>query len=390
MKKNWPIKQLKDLIDRIERLETPIPGNDYRQLGVRLWGVGAYERPTIDGGETKYKTLAKVEANDVVLNKIWARNGSVSVVPKELSGSYVSGEFPTFTIRTQFLEPKWFYYYTKTKVFWAQCDEKSQGTSGKNRIRPEKFLEIPIPLPPLVEQRRITECLNTLLIKLADLKNNKEYVLKKTGQLVEVQFRKFIKDNNKRVKFLPFTEFTRLERRPVPIVPENYYKEIGTYSYGRGIFHKNPRSGFEVGNKDLFKVKSNDLILQITFAWEGAIALAGPQDDGLYCSVRYPTFRVDETICSPKYALMYLKTEEGVSKLGQLSPGSAGRNRVLSLKRLNELIVPVLPLEMQNYLIEELEKRTAKILRLEDEIDSISQKIIPSVLNKVFKNDYHD
>jgi type I restriction enzyme R subunit len=38
--------------------------------------------------------------------------------------------------------------------FWAQCDALSMGTSGKNRIKPEKFLTICIPLPPRAGQRR--------------------------------------------------------------------------------------------------------------------------------------------------------------------------------------------------------------------------------------------
>ena len=123
-------------------------------MGVRLWGGGAYERETIDGGATQYKTLSRVAENDVVVNKIWARNGSVAVVPGDLDGCYVSPEFPTFAVKKETLEPLWFHWFTKTIGFWRQCDLKSHGTSGKNRIRPERFLEIQIPLPGIEEQRR--------------------------------------------------------------------------------------------------------------------------------------------------------------------------------------------------------------------------------------------
>jgi hypothetical protein len=47
-------------------------------------------------------------------------------------------------------------------------------------------------------------------------------------------------------------ELLRLERRPVKVEPEKLYQEIGIYCFGRGIFHKTPCTGFEVGNKDLF------------------------------------------------------------------------------------------------------------------------------------------
>jgi type I restriction enzyme S subunit len=54
-------------------------------------------------------------------------------------------------------------------------------------------------------------------------------------------------------------ELLRLERRPVKVEPEKLYPEIGIYCFGRGIFHKNPRTGFEVGDKDLFLLKEAEL-----------------------------------------------------------------------------------------------------------------------------------
>jgi type I restriction enzyme, S subunit len=142
--------------------EAVMPGKSYRQVGVRLWGLGAYERETLDGADTQYRTLSRMETGDIVVNKIWARNGSVAVIPPELAGCYGSGEFPAFAPDQTRLDPRWFHWITKTKWFWEQCDQKSQGTSGKNRIRPEQFLEICVPLPPLTAQRRIVARIEAL------------------------------------------------------------------------------------------------------------------------------------------------------------------------------------------------------------------------------------
>lgn len=46
-------------------------------------------------------------------------------------------------------------------------------------------------------------------------------------------------------------ELLRLERRKVKVEPERLYQEIGIYCFGRGIFRKLPRTGLEVGDKDL-------------------------------------------------------------------------------------------------------------------------------------------
>jgi type I restriction enzyme S subunit len=66
------------------------------------------------------------------------------------------------------LDPQWMHWLTKTSDFWTQCDQKSQGTSGQNRIKPELFLEIEIPLPPLEEQRRIVARIEELARKVVE------------------------------------------------------------------------------------------------------------------------------------------------------------------------------------------------------------------------------
>jgi len=160
---------------------------------------------------------------------------------------------------------------------------------------------------------------------------------------------------------ISFGALTRLERRPVDVIADHQYQEIGTYSYGRGIFHKQPRSGLEVGNKDLFLMKEGDLILQVTFAWEGAIALCSKAEDGLYGSVRYPTFRVDEDRCFAPFLAKYLNTQQGLDQIGRICPGSAGRNRVLAIKRLPEIMIPLPPLDEQRRIVARIEELTAKV-----------------------------
>jgi type I restriction enzyme, S subunit len=153
----------------------------------------------------------------------------------------------------------------------------------------------------------------------------------------------------------------RLERRPVAIQADKLYGEIGTYSFGRGIFHKTPRTGLEVGDKKLFVIKEGDFILQITFAWEGALALASIAEDGMYCSTRYPTFRVDTALCDARFLLYYLKTPIGLRQLAKISPGSAGRNRVLNIKRFSEISVPLPAIEEQLRIVRRIDELAAKI-----------------------------
>ena len=178
-------------------------------------------------------------------------------------------------------------------------------------------------------------------------------------------------------------DLIRLERRPVKVEPDRLYQEIGIYCFGRGIFHKTPRSGFEVGDKDLFLMKKGDFILQVTFAWEGAVAIVSAAEEGMYGSTRYPTFRVDENRCVPEFLLNYFKTEDGLKQLVKICPGSAGRNRVLSIKRIPEVLVPLSPLVEQRRMVAWIEELTAQIhdaraLRLQsaEEAEAVLRSIL--------------
>ncbi len=123
-------------------------------------------------------------------------------------------------------------------------------------------------------------------------------------------------------------------RRPIVVRPEAMYREIGIRSYGRGIFHKHPRAGAEIGNKRLFAIEPGDLVFNIVFAWEGAVAVAGATEAGMCGSHRFPTYRPVEGECDVRFLKELLLTREGLLLLASASPGSAGRNRTLNQSAL--------------------------------------------------------
>jgi type I restriction enzyme S subunit len=88
-----------------------------------------------------------------------------------------------------------------------------------------------------------------------------------------------------RLQWLSMARVAPLVRRPVEIHPEARYPEIGIRSFGRGTFHKADVEGAAVGTKRLFEVHAGDLLFNIVFAWEGAVAVAQPSDHGRFGSI---------------------------------------------------------------------------------------------------------
>ena len=177
MKVQHPIVPLEQVVSLVKRGETPKEGVTYRQIGVRLWGKGSYERESMDGGDTKYKTLYKVKAADLIVNKIWARNGSVAVITAEVNGCFVSAEFPTFELNKKKILPRWLHWITKTPILRDQFDVKSHGTSGKNRIQPNKILSAKIPLPDIEKQKYLLDLIEAIAVRYEKLTNLHEISL---------------------------------------------------------------------------------------------------------------------------------------------------------------------------------------------------------------------
>ncbi|MEW5885529.1 MAG: restriction endonuclease subunit S [Pseudomonadota bacterium] len=377
--KAWPKVALGDVCISVERFVTPTAGTAYRQLGVRLWGEGAYERETIDGADTKYSKLNRIEANDLVVNKIWARNGSVAVATQELAGTHVSGEFPTFALDKGRTDPRWIRLITKWRGFWNLCDEKAQGTSGKNRIKPSQFLAIRIPLPPLAEQQALVSRLDTLAYKVRQVNEHLDAIERDADRLLAVRFRDAIAGAPVR----PMAEVAPLVRREIAIELEGSYPELGIRSFGKGTFHKPPLSGAGVGTKRLFSIEPGDLLFSNVFAWEGAIAVAQPENAGRFGSHRFITCRVDPDITSPEFLRYYFLTDDGLGKIGEASPGGAGRNRTLGLEKLMAIEVPIPSLATQRT-FETLQTKVAELKARHATIRQANDALIPATLERVF------
>ncbi len=151
----------------------------------------------------------------------------------------------------------------------------------------------------------------------------------------------------------------RLERRSVEIDPLGEYREIGVRSFGRGIFHKEPITGSELGTKRVFHIEPGDLVFSNVFSWEGAVALAGDSEQGLIGSHRFMTYVPRDDRLLPAWAAWFFVSEPGLELLGAASPGSAGRNRTLAIERFENLEIPLPSLDEQQRVVAEIDAVSA-------------------------------
>ncbi len=158
-------------------------------------------------------------------------------------------------------------------------------------------------------------------------------------------------------------EVLRREARPVEVIADQTYREIGIRSHGKGIFHKEPLSGLSLGDKRVFWLKPGDFVLNIVFAWEGAVGVIGQDEVGMIGSHRFPTFHADDSCINLRFLVAYFRTRDGLDLLGRVSPGGAGRNRTLSQTAFLNQRIPLPPLAEQQRIVAHLDAIESRLTR---------------------------
>ena len=178
-------------------------------------------------------------------------------------------------------------------------------------------------------------------------------------------------------------EVAPLVRRPVEVQPDESYPELGVRSFGRGTFHKPALDGIAVGSKKLFRIEPRDLVFNIVFAWEGAVAIAKPDDCGRVGSHRFLTCVPNPKISTADFLLYFFLSPEGLRALGDASPGGAGRNRTLGLKKLAAINVPVPKIEKLRW-FDRLQAKARALRAIRAEAEDEVAALIPAMLHEVF------
>lgn len=278
-------------------------------------------------------------------------------------------------------------YFQDSNIVWIDNNEKlvlnkylsfiygivkynSEGGTIKrlynNIIENAKF-----PLPPLQEQQKIAEVLSTwdkvirdtdaIIKKLEDRNRALAFSLLR-GKLV-----------NNNSKKIPLSKFLTFTPREIEKPTENYLA-LGIRSHGKGIFHK-PDSDPKVISMDkLYEVKENDFIVNITFAWEHAVAIISKEDEGGLVSHRFPTYVIDQKTVSVEFFRHIILQPFFKQMLDNISPGGAGRNRVLNKKELLKLEIPVLSLEEQYSIAEILNTSNQELKQYQEKAEALKQQ----------------
>lgn len=378
----WPLVQLGEILTKSENSVQLSPTKTYREVTIRLWGKGVILRRHVAGAEIGGSRRFQVSFNQFIVSRIDARNGAMGLVPTELDGAIVTNDFPSFDTTNERLCPAFLGWLSKTPEFVDLCRAASEGTTNRVRLKEDRFLRLSIPLPPMEEQRQIVAKIDSLTAKIDEARQMKKQISEGVSAMLRSQFSRYADAAPRR----KLASVAPLVRRKVDVRENKEYAELGIRSFGRGTFHKPALDYLAVGSKKLYQIEPGDLVFNNVFAWEGAIAVAQPEDTGRVGSHRFITCVAERDIATAEFLCFYFMTPEGLERIREASPGGAGRNRTLGLEKLAEIEVPIPPIEQQidfgRLMLQVREMQSAQSIA-DKEIDAL----LPSILDRAFKGE---
>lgn len=164
-----------------------------------------------------------------------------------------------------------------------------------------------------------------------------------------------------------------LVRRELVPKPDMTYIELGVRSFHRGTFHRRAMLGADFTWQGLYEVRAGDLVFSNIMAWEGAVAMAMPEDDGCVGNHRMLTCECDREVIRPEYLAHYFKTPEGMFALVSASTGTVARNRTLTAGSLARIEVPVPPVGLQDALVRHFADLADKTRQVNEHLDAIER-----------------
>jgi type I restriction enzyme S subunit len=156
---DWTRAKVGDLFEVVERHVRLEPEKLYELVVARRNRGGIESRGKLNGRAIKVPQQFRVEADDFLLSNRQISHGGCGIVPAELSGAIVSGEYTVLHPKPKLLLD-YLRYLTHTRYFQQICFHSSVGVHVEKLVfRPHVWMAWDIDLPSLHEQRVIARIL---------------------------------------------------------------------------------------------------------------------------------------------------------------------------------------------------------------------------------------
>lgn len=373
---------------------------EYNRVTVKINNNGVILRDTEKGVNIGTKKQYRANAGQFIISKIDARNGAFGIIPSELDNAIVTNDFPLFDVNTKKINPQFLLLITTTKVFIKFAQSCSSGTTNRQRMDIDMFLNQKIPLPKLEEQDKIVSNFLDKINNAEALKKNAEDLENKIELYFLSELGISINNKKQRVKSigLQFVDYSDLVKWGLDFIglknnDNRIYKDVsinelckissgGTPSRSRKEYYEGGNIPWiktgELNNDILFDTeekiteealknssaklyKKESIIIAMYGATIGKTAKLGVEaSTNQACAV---LFDIDNSMVITDYLWEYLQIQ--TDNLKKLAYGSAQPN-------LNAGIISNYPISIPS--IEKQKEILDKIISIKKEVKTLNEK----------------
>lgn len=157
---DWPVMRLRAVARQRRDWIKLDDESEYTRVTARVRNQGVELRDRLLGAKIRTKRQQVVRANDLLVAEIDAKVGGFGIVPADLDGAIVSSHYYLFEVDQNGLSLPWLEQWVRAGKLQRQVD--AIGSTNYAAVRPADILAFQVAVPPLAEQRAITEILNAV------------------------------------------------------------------------------------------------------------------------------------------------------------------------------------------------------------------------------------
>lgn len=388
----YPFEKIGNFLKRNKTQVLIQDGIKYKRATIRINGNGISLRDELEGKEIGTKNQFLIKTNQFLLSKIDARNGAFGVVPDELDNAVITGNFWTFDVDYSKVNAHYLSLLMGTKHFQALSQTASVGTTNRNYLQEDAFLNFEIPLPRLNEQERIVKAYNDKIAKAKKLEKKakeledtiEEYLFKELG------IEKKIKSKNvKGLQFYSFNNITEWGLDKINTIGKNNKSDFKNYPVlkfaidvfrGKSPVYKDGSPSFILNqkcnrwnsldvsfaknvddkwfssiNEDLFTRKGDVLINSTGEGTIGRATYVKSEYQGLLYDSHMLLLRIDNNIMNPELFVELFNSQFGQRQVNDLKSAQATKQTEIGVGKLQRIVMPIPDsLEFQKEIIEKI------------------------------------
>jgi len=385
MKTNWPTKKLGEVCDILDNLRKPITKRDresgpypyYGATGIQDHVVGyIFDEELILVGEDGARWDAGDNSAYKISGKSWVNNHAHVLRPHR-----------------DIIHEDWLTYFLNI----SDLSDYITGTTVK-KLNQAKLRSIEIPLPPLVEQKKIVAKLEKLLAKVNEAKKLRAEAQESASQLLPAELHKIFEEGKKKGwEEKKIGEITTINPKKSEVSKKqddmlvSFVPMKAVNEYSQSITDIQERKLGDVRRGYTYFCNNDVLFAKITPCMEnGKIAIAKDLKNGIgFGTTEFHVIRASDGIM-PEWIYSIIRQPSFRDKARVKMTGSAGQKRVPTDYLSNyKILIP--PLPEQKKIVERLDSIFEKVKQLQEYQKITSNDLLSleqSILSKAFSSNF--